>query len=212
MTALSGLAALGEPALAVADPARRLLAVACADEYGDATTLGLFETGARPRLLRRTDCPYPVHALAFHPSKPLLAVGIGDYDGGYHFEGQLLLLGLDNGTERAMFAHDWGRQVLAAEWLDDTRLRLHLAPHDDYKDDAAHREAHVVVLECPDWVSALGRTVPDDRLRGPRVPFPRPDHRSADHRSADHRSADHRSAARELANRLLDPPDRRHHR
>ncbi|MEV7120867.1 hypothetical protein [Kitasatospora griseola] len=196
MTAVSELAALGEPVLAVADPARRLLAVACADPYGEATTLGLFETGDRPRLLRRIDCPHHVNALAFHPSSPLLAVGVGDYDGGYHFEGQLLLVNLDNAAERAMFAETWGRQVLAAQWLDRTRLRLHLAPHDDDEDEAAHHDAHVVVLEHPDWTAALGRSVPDERLQGPRIPYPR---------------QDHRAAARQLTTRLLVPPTRRHH-
>ncbi|WP_404869929.1 hypothetical protein ACI1MP_30155 [Kitasatospora griseola] len=195
MTAVSELAALGEPVLAVADPARRLLAVACADMYGEATTLGLFETGDRPRLLRRIDFPYHVNALAFHPSSPLLAVGVGDYDGGYHFEGQLLLVNLDNAAERAMFAETWGRQVLAAQWLDRTRLRLHLAPHDDDEDEAAHHDAHVVVLEHPNWTAALGRSIPDERLQGPRIRYPR---------------QDHRAAARQLTARLLVPPAHRH--
>ncbi|MFJ8441114.1 hypothetical protein [Kitasatospora griseola] len=195
MTAVSELAALGEPVLAVADPARRLLAVACADTYGEATTLGLFETGDRPRLLRRITCPHHVNALAFHPSSPLLAVGVGDYDDGYHFEGQLLLVNLDNAAERAMFAETWGRQVLDAQWLDRTRLRLHLAPHDDYQDEAAHHDAHMVVLDHPNWTAALGRSIPDARLRGPRIPYPR---------------QDHSATARRLTTRLLVPPTRRH--
>ncbi|MFF0391124.1 hypothetical protein ACFYS8_20920 [Kitasatospora sp. NPDC004615] len=192
MTAIHELAALGEPVLAVADPARRLLAVACADKYGKALTLGLFETGERARLLRRIKCEHHVSALAFHPSSPLLAVGLGEYDGGYFFVGQLLLVGLFNNTRRSMFAHSWGRQVITAEWLDDTRLRMHLAPHDDDNDDAAHHEAHVVVLDRPDWTSALGRTIPDKHPQGPRIPFPRPVHDPSD--------------ARQLATRLLDPP------
>ncbi|MFD8482866.1 hypothetical protein [Kitasatospora sp. NPDC059673] len=198
MTVLAELAALGEPVLAVADPARRLLAVACADKYGVAAKLGLFETGDRPRLLRRTTCGHHINTLAFHPSSPLLAVGLGNYDGGYFFEGQLLLVGLDNNAKRSMFAESLGRQVIAAEWLDGTRLRLQVAPHDDDNDDAAHHEAHVVVLDHPDWTRALGRSIPDKRLRGPRIPFPRPVHDPSD--------------ARQLATRLLNPPLHRHNR
>ncbi|MFJ5926762.1 hypothetical protein ACIQF6_29610 [Kitasatospora sp. NPDC092948] len=197
MSAVSELAALGEPVLAVADPARHLLAVACANKYGEALKLGLFETGDRPRMLRRIKCEQHINTLAFHPSSPLLAVGLGDYDGGYHFMGQLLLVGLEDKSKRPMFAESWGRQVITAEWLDETRLRMHLAPYDDDKDDDAHHEAHVVVLDRPDWTTALSRSIPDKRLQGPRIPFPRPAHDP--------------SAARQLATRLLTPPSPRHH-
>ncbi len=188
------------PVLAVADPDRRLLAVACADKYGEALELGLFEIGEQPRPLRRIRCRHHINALAFHPSLPLLAVGTGAYDGGYFFEGQLLMVPLDGGRERELLAERMGRQVLAVHWQDGTRLRLHLAPHDDDRDDAAHEEAHLVVLERPDWTAAAARSVPDRRLQGPRVPFPRPDADVA------------ASAARQLTVRLLTPPLPRHDR
>ncbi|MFD8599055.1 hypothetical protein ACFV1L_29035 [Kitasatospora sp. NPDC059646] len=192
----------GRPVLAVADPGRRLLAVACADTYGEARQLGLYETGERPRLLRRIRCRHHIAALAFHPGLPLLAVGTGAYDGGCFFEGQLLMVPLDGGRERELFAERMGRQVLAVHWLDDTRLRLHLAPYDDDRDDDAHHEAHLVVLERPDWTAVAARSIPDRRLQGPRVPFPR---------TAGAAAAD-AAAARQLTDRLLTAPAPRHDR
>ncbi|MFC8722942.1 hypothetical protein [Kitasatospora sp. NPDC057198] len=193
------LAPLGEPAVAVADPERRLLAVACADGYGEALDLGLFETGAAPRLVRRLTFGLSVNALAFHPELPLLAVGTGDYDGGHRFEGGLFLVDLDAPSRgpRALFARRTDRQVLALHWPDPQRLRLHLAPPDDEGDRAAHTEAHTVLLHRTDWTAVPSGSLTGQHLRGPRGPFPRPDGRAA---------------ARALAARLLTPPVHRHDR
>ncbi|MFE4176854.1 hypothetical protein ACFRR7_33240 [Streptomyces sp. NPDC056909] len=51
--------------------------------------------------------------MAFHPGPPLLAVGTGSYDGGYSFEGELLLLDLEAGTAASLIVHDPGHQVLS---------------------------------------------------------------------------------------------------
>ncbi|WP_327129668.1 hypothetical protein [Streptomyces sp. NBC_01727] len=50
--------------------------------------------------------------MAFHPRLPLLSVGSGDYDGGYFFEGELLLLDLETGSATSLIEHELGRQVL----------------------------------------------------------------------------------------------------
>ncbi|MEV7682649.1 hypothetical protein AB0O64_29480 [Streptomyces sp. NPDC088341] len=50
--------------------------------------------------------------MAFHPGFPVLAVGMGSYDGGYSFEGEPLLLDLETGTAASLIEHDPGRQVL----------------------------------------------------------------------------------------------------
>ncbi|GAA2111067.1 hypothetical protein GCM10009759_52850 [Kitasatospora saccharophila] len=199
MTASDLVAPLGDPAVAVADPDRRLLAVACADRYGEALRLGLFETGATPRLIRRFTFDLSVNALAFHPELPLLAVGTGDYDGGYAFSGQLFLIDLDAPARRPrrLFAARTDRQVLALRWLDRHRLQLHLAPPDDDEDEAAHTEAHTVLLHRTDWADLLTGSVTARHLHGPRGPFPRPDGSAA---------------ARALTARLLTPPAHRHDR
>lgn len=79
-------------------------------------------------------CRFPVHALAFHPTLPLLAVGTGSYDGGYFFEGELLLLNSETNVTVSSFEDGIGREVLGLEWLDDHDLRLLLAPPDDWQD------------------------------------------------------------------------------
>ncbi len=59
---------------------------------------------------------FPVHAMAFHPSLPVLAVGSGRYNGGYFFEGELLLLDLETGAIKSLIEDYYGgRQVLGLE-------------------------------------------------------------------------------------------------
>ncbi|MFD0278625.1 hypothetical protein ACFVHB_32610 [Kitasatospora sp. NPDC127111] len=189
-------ARIGDPLLAVMDRRRQLLAVAGAHEYDEARTVGLFHVTdrARQRLLLTTD--FPVHAMAFHPRLPLLAVGTGAYDGGYHFEGELLLLDLDSGAARSLIRHDFGRQVLGLKWLNDHDLRILMAPFDDHKDAEAHREGHVAVVSRPDWAAVAAKSLTERHLAGPRVPAPRPDGREA---------------ARRLVDQLRMPHTRRHH-
>ncbi|MFD8755247.1 hypothetical protein ACFV0O_30380 [Kitasatospora sp. NPDC059577] len=187
---------LGDPVLAVADKRRGLLAVAGADEYDEARTVGVFHVTDRARRRRLLRSGYPVHAMAFHPTRPLLAVGTGDYDGGYFFEGELLLVDLETGTVRSLIEHDRGRQVLGVEWLDDRDVRVLMAPPDDWKDSKAHREGHVAVVSRTDWSAVGAGTLTGRDLAGPRVPAPRPDGRAA---------------ARRLVAGLTAPQNRRHH-
>jgi hypothetical protein len=126
-------AEVGDPALAVADERRRLLAVAGTHEFGSAAPVGVYGTDdlACRALLRAR---YPVHAMAFHPGLPILAVGTGSYDGGYFFEGELLLLDLETGTAASLIEHELGRQVLGLEWLNEQELCVLMAPPDDWQD------------------------------------------------------------------------------
>ncbi|MFJ9159404.1 hypothetical protein ACIRPS_21690 [Streptomyces griseoviridis] len=167
-------AEIGDPVLAVPDERRDLLAVAGRHEPGGTTPVGVYGTGdlACHALVRS---PYPVHAMAFHPTLPLLVIGTGRYDGGYFFESQLLLLHL--GTSRAvpLIENELGRQVLELAWLDEQTLRLVVAPPDDWKDKSAHLEGHVAVVRRPDWTTVPERSLTGDDLIGPRVPAPRPD-------------------------------------
>ncbi|MFE2728177.1 hypothetical protein [Kitasatospora sp. NPDC059327] len=83
-------AEIGRPVLAVPDQGRGLLAIAGEQGFDDTATVRLYDTGGLScRAVLRTR--FPVHALAFHPTAPLLAVGTGQYDGDYLFEGELLM-------------------------------------------------------------------------------------------------------------------------
>ncbi|MFF2078008.1 hypothetical protein ACFVXG_25030 [Kitasatospora sp. NPDC058162] len=174
-------AAIGDPHLAVTDRRRALLAVAGAHEYDEAKTVGVLDVTGGPRRRLLLTSQFPVHAMAFHPHHPLLAVGTGDYDGGYHFEGELLLLHLETREVRSLIGPDFGfgRQVLALEWLNHQDLRVLMAPLDDWEDAAAHREGHVAVVHRPDWSAVGAGSLTSRDLAGPRVPAPRPDHREA---------------------------------
>ncbi|MFF2365274.1 PQQ-binding-like beta-propeller repeat protein [Streptomyces sp. NPDC058122] len=119
---------------------------------------------------------YPGHAAAFHPTLPLLAVGTGSYDGGYSFEGELLLVHLDSGTVVSALRHE--REVLSVEWCGPGRLRLVLAPCDDWENDDAHQQGHTVVLARDDWAEVGPRTVGPEELAAPVGPAVRPDHRA----------------------------------
>ncbi|MFF2042752.1 hypothetical protein ACFVVX_20205 [Kitasatospora sp. NPDC058170] len=188
---------LGDPVLSVADKGRGLLAVAGAHEYGMARTVGVFDVTGRARRRWLLSSRHPVNAMAFHPTRPLLAVGSGDYDGGYFFEGELLLVDLKTGTTLSLIEHFLGRQVLGLEWLNDQDLRVLMAPPDDWKDRKAHVEGHIAVVHRADWTAVGAKTLTGRDLAGPRVPAPRPDHREA---------------ARQAVARLTSPRTRRHHR
>ncbi|MEV0266261.1 hypothetical protein AB0I49_33640 [Streptomyces sp. NPDC050617] len=176
-------AEIGEPALAVEDERRGLLAVAgtrgpVADvqEFGISTPVGVYGTGDLAcRALLRTG--YRVHALAFHPELPLLAVGTGDYDGGYFFEGQLLLLDWETGGVTSLIEPGLGRQVLGLEWLSAQELRVLMAPPDDWHDKDAWNEGHVAVVRRPDWRAVPPQSVTAHDLAGPRVAAPRTESR-----------------------------------
>ncbi|MER7751362.1 hypothetical protein [Kitasatospora sp. NPDC097643] len=169
-------AEVGEPVLTVADEGRGLLAVAGAYEYGRTAPVGVYRTGdlACRAVLRAR---YRVHAIAFHPTAPLLAVGSGAYDGGYVFEGELLLLDLETGTTTPLFEHRYGRQVLGLTWVDEQELRVLMAPPDDGEDRAAWVEGYEAVVRRPDWRAVPPRSLTPRDLVGPRVPTPRPDGR-----------------------------------
>lgn len=178
-------AEVGEPALAVSDARSRTVAVGgnvghlqwngngTADDGWTGHRIGVYEQdGLRCRRLVRSR--YPVRALAFHPVLPLLAAGTGRYDGGYCFEGELLLIRLDSGD--VVSALRYPREVLHVEWHGETELRLVLAPGDDWENPRAHRQGHPVVVARPDWGAVGQGSVGGEEPDSPAEPFVRPDH------------------------------------
>ncbi|MCX5129281.1 PQQ-binding-like beta-propeller repeat protein [Streptomyces sp. NBC_00347] len=178
-------AEIGEPALAVVDERSRTVAVGgdlghvqwmgsgTADSRWTGHRIGVYEQdGLRCRRLVRSW--YPVRSLAFHPTLPLLAVGTGRYDGGYSFEGELLLIHLDSGD--VVSALPYRREVLGVEWRSETALRLVMAPFDDWENPQAHEQGHAVVVVRSDW-GAVGRgAIRAEELAAPAEPVVQPDH------------------------------------
>ncbi|WP_380283398.1 hypothetical protein [Kitasatospora purpeofusca] len=169
-------AEVGGPVLTESDEARGLLAVAGEPGFAGAATVGVYgagDLGCRAVLRAR----FPVHALAFHPTAPLLAVGTGAYDGGYFFEGELLLLDWETGATTSLIEPPFGREVLGLTWLDEQALRVLMAPPDDWKDRKAYVEGHLAVVRRADWRALAPGSVTGADLAGPRVPAPRTDGR-----------------------------------
>ncbi|MET8980354.1 hypothetical protein ABZX85_32590 [Streptomyces sp. NPDC004539] len=173
---------VGDPAVATLDERRGLLAVAGLREYGIPAPVAVFDTSDLSSLAL-THSRFPVWTLAFHPRLPLLAVGTGRYDGGYFFDGQLLLLHLGTGETRSLIEHELGRQVLELEWVDEHALRILMAPPDDWQDEQAHVEGNVAMVRRNDWSTVPPRSLTGYDLAGPTVPAPRPDNRETARRT-----------------------------
>lgn len=73
---------------------------------------------------------HPVNHVAWHPTEAILSVGCGSYDGGYYFEGDLILWDLEAGVHVA--ALDWSRQI-EESWFDheDNLVMIALPRNDD---------------------------------------------------------------------------------
>ncbi|MGI5421648.1 hypothetical protein [Actinomadura luteofluorescens] len=143
-----------------------------ADRLSDAL-LGVYDLdGAVCRWLHRPR--WPVNAVAVHPSLPLAAVGTGSYDGGFLFEGELLLLDLAAGTVTSLLPHP--RQVRSLAWRDARTLDFVLAPPDDWNAPQAHGQGHPCTAVRDDW-TAPGALRPEE-VSAPAAPFsPAPDGR-----------------------------------
>ncbi|WP_327241506.1 hypothetical protein [Streptomyces sp. NBC_01320] len=182
-------AEVGNPALAVADERRALLAVAGVHEFDSSAPIGVYCTdNLACRTLLRSH--YPVQAMAFHPTLPLLIVGTGRYDGGYFFEGELLLLDLETSKATSLIEHEFGRQILGLEWLNEQELRVLMAPPDDWDDEDAHVEGHVANVLRPDWRVVPPRSITPQELAGPQVAAPRADGREEARRTVSALSTD----------------------
>ncbi|MGW4650185.1 PQQ-binding-like beta-propeller repeat protein [Kitasatospora sp. NPDC004289] len=111
---------------------------------------------------------WPVRSLAFHPSLPLLAVGTGDYDGGYMFEGELLLVDLTDGRTVSALEHD--REVRRVRWRQDGRaLELLLAPPDEDTAKKPFTRGFEALVERADWRAVTERSVTSRELGGSSV-------------------------------------------
>ncbi|SCE36250.1 PQQ-like domain-containing protein [Streptomyces sp. DvalAA-14] len=129
--------------------------------------IGVFSLDdVRCRMVQSTR--WPVNAVALHPLLPVAAVGTGSYDGGYAFEGELLLLDLQTGRSASVLQRK--REIRSLSWSDNDTLDVVASPYDDYEDDEAHAFGHAFSLVCDDWTTVPDRAFTAEQQVGPRVP------------------------------------------
>ncbi|GAA1023679.1 hypothetical protein Aple_090370 [Acrocarpospora pleiomorpha] len=114
---------------------------------------------------------WPVNALAFHPERPILAVGSGSYDGGYMFDGELIILDLDSG--RGVSILNVSREVTGLSWRDGQTLEVTLSVRDDDELEELGTSAVTTTITLDDWTAVRARSV---RVGGlPATPVERVD-------------------------------------
>lgn len=90
--------------------------------------VGIYERdtlACRPFLTSR----WPINSIAIHPNEQVVAIGTGCYDGGYAFEGELLIHNLATGTTRSVLRQP--REITAVVWVDVETLEITTPPPTD---------------------------------------------------------------------------------
>jgi hypothetical protein len=94
--------------------------------------------GTPPRRIAVFDgARYDINDVSLHPNRPLAALATGRYDGGFLFEGELLLWDWERGTVSSLLPDS--REVIRCRFSEDgTRLSILLRPHDegDFQQDS----------------------------------------------------------------------------
>lgn len=119
--------------------------------------IGVYDA-ADLRCLRLLTSSWEVNTVAIHPAGRLIAIGTGAYDGGYAFEGELLIHDLDRGTTTSML--NTLRMIASLEWLDAETLSAVVAPATDEElNDWPLIEYEGYELRHPDWARLDRRSV-----------------------------------------------------
>ncbi|GLY03095.1 hypothetical protein [Actinoplanes sp. NBRC 101535] len=159
-------AEIGRPRVAVASPDESLIAVGGAlprpQWHGrDVSRRSLPHPGRHPTAVYRSDdltclfastTHWPVNALAFHPTLPLLVIGTGAYDGGWSYHGELLLLDLSTGATVSLLEHP--REVRQITWQDPETLALVLAIPCDEDKKTFGTTSLACTIRRDDWARA----------------------------------------------------------
>lgn len=82
------------------------------------------------------EAAFRVNDLSFHPTDPVLAIATGSYDGGYSFEGALLLWNWVTGESRSVF--DGSRELTRCRWEPDGTVTVLARPDNDDEEDASN--------------------------------------------------------------------------
>jgi hypothetical protein len=100
---------------------------------------------------------HPINELAFRGDGDALAIACGSYDGGYAFEGELLVWDLvTNAIRRPLGVN---REVVRVRWIDDSRLAVLVRPEHDMDGDDAFSRLYGAELADVD-LSSRGRRDP----------------------------------------------------
>jgi len=89
--------------------------------------IGIYDARTRA-LLARFHTRWEVNAIALHPTRDELAIGAGSYDGGYMFEGQLLIWNWRTGASHSELTEN--REARRVVWHGD-ELEVNVAPATD---------------------------------------------------------------------------------
>jgi hypothetical protein len=137
--------------------------------------LTLLERDTKGRVAACDAARFPINDVAFHPVQPIVAVATGAYDGGYSFEGELLLWNWRTGDVRRPLAES--REVVACRFVDDSHLAILLRPRDDEEYGEANACSTFEGLVLDDLRDAvelgLHRGGSDPRLQDLRPILPR---------------------------------------
>ncbi|MGM0554976.1 MAG: hypothetical protein ACQEVA_01220 [Myxococcota bacterium] len=69
---------------------------------------------------------FPINDVAFHPSRPLVAIATGSYDGGFFFEGELVLWNWEEGTHWTVLSDN--REAVRCRFSSDSELTVLFRP------------------------------------------------------------------------------------
>ena len=98
---------------------------------------------------------WPIRTAAFSEDGSLLVVGTGSYDGGYCFEGELLIVDPLSGDARSVL--EARREVLGAEWVDSRQIRVVVSPA---YEEGEPQEPSEFTLFADDWSTVPARSIP----------------------------------------------------
>lgn len=113
---------------------RQRVALYAREPRGEQVPSG-YDQPSMNRLAVFDDAWFPINDLAFHPREPVIALATGSYDGGYAFEGAVLLWNWQSGEVRSVLAES--RQAARCRFEPDGRLVLLVKPPTDEEDPRA---------------------------------------------------------------------------
>lgn len=100
----------------------------------------VFDRATRARLAVLDAARWPIQELAFRGDGHALAIACGSYDGGYLFEGELLVWDWGTGAVRRPLRAN--REVVRVRWIDAGRLAVLVRPENDEDGDEAFVQVH----------------------------------------------------------------------
>ena len=100
---------------------------------------------------------WPVNSIAIHPTEQVIAIGTGCYDGGYGFEGELLIHDLSRGATRSVLRQS--RAIASVAWADVETLEITMPPPTDEGVDWPDVPHEAALLASSDWGALAERDV-----------------------------------------------------